>query len=410
MPLPSADVLLRIERLLGIGKQQEALPLLVEYLRSNPSSARAWWLMSLSVTDTKYQVDCLERVIQLDPDNELARERLQMLKNNPSAPVSVNPFTTLEMPGADKFRAAEPVAPAWTTKVDDKSSHAVVDSATIPPAASPEQVEPPVEPPAAPPETPVIPKKSNAKWWVIDGLAVVLLIIVAVFLFIYFRGQQQDRLRTQRDYDLQQTLIVAQTLAGLPTSTPRPTSTGTPTSTPRPTRTTTPAPSITLTYQYTPTRTLRPSGLVGPIIGLFAPDINLTDVVTGHQVTLSQYDGKPVLVFFFATWCPHCNDEIASLISIYQTYNDSDLVVLAISSAENLAVVRDFQSVHQMTFPVLLDPDNVALIAYHVKLLPSHFFITTAGRISYLVSGEMTLDQLKAQVDKLLRVPSTPTP
>ncbi len=411
MPLPSADVLLRIERLLGIGKQQEALPLLVEYLRSNPASARAWWLMSLSVTDTKYQVDCLERVIQLEPDNELARERLLMLKNGPSAPISVNPFTTLEMPDADKFRAAESVAPARTTKVDDQPAHAAVESAAILPAAPAEQEEPPIEPPVVPPGvTAVRPKKSNSKWWVLYSLGAILLLIIAVFLFIYFRGQQQDRLRIQRDYALQQTLIVAQTLAGLPTSTPRPTLTATPTSTPRPTKTTTPAPSITPTYQYTLTRTLRPSGLVGPIIGLFAPEIKLNDVVTGHQVTLSQFDGKPVLIFFFATWCPHCTDEISSIQSISQEYNNSGLVVLAISSAENSTVVRDFQSTHQLTFPVLLDPENVALAAYRVKLLPIHFFITTSGRISYLVSGEMTLDQLKAQVEKLLIVPPTPTP
>ncbi len=51
MTQPTANILLRIERLLSAGKQQEARLLLVEYIKLNPASARAWWLMSLTLTD-----------------------------------------------------------------------------------------------------------------------------------------------------------------------------------------------------------------------------------------------------------------------------------------------------------------------------------------------------------------------
>ena len=57
MTQPPADILQRIERLLRAGKQQEARLLLMEYLKSNPSSARAWWLMSQAVTDLNQQMD-----------------------------------------------------------------------------------------------------------------------------------------------------------------------------------------------------------------------------------------------------------------------------------------------------------------------------------------------------------------
>jgi len=49
MTQPPADILQRIEGLLHAGKQPEARLVLMEYLKSNPSSARAWWLMSQTV-------------------------------------------------------------------------------------------------------------------------------------------------------------------------------------------------------------------------------------------------------------------------------------------------------------------------------------------------------------------------
>jgi hypothetical protein len=111
MTQPAADVLLRIERLLRIGKQQEAQVLLVEYLKVNPFSARAWWLMSLTVPGINQQRDCLERVLRLDPDDELARERLEMLKNQPTLPPSVKPFTMLDLPEVKSELPEEPITP-----------------------------------------------------------------------------------------------------------------------------------------------------------------------------------------------------------------------------------------------------------------------------------------------------------
>jgi hypothetical protein len=63
----SGDKLQQIEVLLKAGDKPEALRLLVDYLRLNPTSPRAWWLMSQAVTDPGQKVDCLERLLQLDP-------------------------------------------------------------------------------------------------------------------------------------------------------------------------------------------------------------------------------------------------------------------------------------------------------------------------------------------------------
>ena len=409
---PPADILLRIERLLRVGKQEEARLLLMEFLRLNPSSARAWWLMSLTITDINQQMDCLERVLLLDPENELARERLEMLKSHPTHMPSVNPFIALEtaeaeMSGVKGSSGDAPASPAWTGPtgaVPASESHQPAPEPAATPASAPEPVL--IEPAQNIP-VPHKPKKASL---FIGVLLAILVICIISSLATYMWIQHQAQIKAAQVHSLQQTLEVAQNLTSIPLLTLIPTWTASPTQTTLPTAILTPTPNFTPTLQYTMNGTLRPSGLVGPVMGLYAPDFSLTDLITSQEVKLAQFDGQPVLIFFFTTVCPHCNNEITVVESIYQTYKDAGLVLLAIDTAEYKTTVEAYRSAHQLTFPILLDPYSIAQSAYRVNVVPRHFFIDTAGRISYIGLGEMTFDELKVQVEKILWLPPTPTP
>jgi peroxiredoxin len=147
------------------------------------------------------------------------------------------------------------------------------------------------------------------------------------------------------------------------------------------------------------------------VVGLYAPDFSLTDLASGQRVTLNQFDGQPVFLFFWATWCPHCNNEIESIETITQTYKDADLVVLTIDASEDPATVSAYRSAHPLlTFPVLLDSDSAVQSAYHVDAIPRHFFVSSNGRIASIRWGEMTLDEMKVQVEAIMRRYPTSTP
>jgi len=81
-----------VEQLLREGKKQEALPLLAGYLQQNPNSAQGWWLLGLTVSDLKRQIECMERVLLIDPTSVLAQVRLEKLREEVSIPPSVPPF------------------------------------------------------------------------------------------------------------------------------------------------------------------------------------------------------------------------------------------------------------------------------------------------------------------------------
>lgn len=81
-----------VERLLKEGRKQEALPLLAGYLQQNPNSAQGWWLLGLTVSDPKQQIECVERVLQIDPTSVLAQVRLEKLREEVSTPSPIPPM------------------------------------------------------------------------------------------------------------------------------------------------------------------------------------------------------------------------------------------------------------------------------------------------------------------------------
>ena len=406
MTQPPVDILLRIERLLDAGRQQEARILLVEYLIQNPASAHAWWLMSLTITDPAQQMDCLKRVLVLDPNNEPARQRLAELTSQPRVLSSVNPFAASGPIGPDEIPSDSLPVPAWAAPDGvvpelDPQQPALEQSASIKPP----------DPGEADGKAPS-PLKTKKKW----GLAFILIIIFFILGISFLSGKfLQQRAQTQAQVQAQTlsrrgTIDVAQILTNLPRPTLIPTWTATPTQTALPTSTSTGTPTPVPTLQYTLTKTPHPSSLIGPVVSLYAPDINLTELATGQQVTLGQFDGQPLLLFFWATWCPHCKNEINSIETIAETYKGAGLVVLAINAAEDPATVGAFQSAHLLTFPILLDPDKAVQALYHVDAIPKHFFVSSSGRIAFIGWGEMTFDEMKVQVDAIMRRYPTATP
>ena len=290
MTEPVADLLLRIERLLHSGRQQEARLLLVDYLKSNPVSVRAWWLMSLAVSEPAQKIDCLQRVLRLDPGNELARGQLEIFQKAPPTPAVVNPFTEPVGSFIEPEPPAEqtPVTPAWAAPV------ATPPESAVPPAqAQPAALEPPGSGEPLPP-VPLTGAQSAPRRKMNPFVIIILLMLLVVGLLLIWSAVQNARQKQQASLATQSNLQMTRDMAGMLTSLPLPTLAPTwtasptaswlPTTTRRPTLTITPSPEFTFTHTPVPT------GLIGPERGLFPPAFSLVDVDTGSLVSLAQFD------------------------------------------------------------------------------------------------------------------------
>lgn len=414
-----ANTLEYAQTLLQEGKKREAQLLLAAYLKRYPTSAEAWWLMSQAVEEEKQIRDCLERVLRLQPGHEQARRRLEELTQpTPPAP-SVRPFIVplddeiIEQAAqqADFLLAQQGTAVPrpWSATREEKS--ALASSEAPAPAPPPDREEEqsfapswaePLSPPSA--ATPPPHKRNSALGWV-SLLVTLCLLLAGGGAFFIQQNQRADQARLAAT----QTMIAY--LASLPRPTLPPTWTPSPPPSPTPSPTPTETPSPTPTLAGTPSPTPIPTTAIGLVTGKYPPDFTLREVSTGAEIRLWDYLGRqPILLVFWATWCPHCQNEMNDLIDIYTTYQAQGLEILAIETGQPVEEVRAFKKNYGLNFPVLSDAEQIVTSEYKISAVPTHFFIGRNRKIVLVVRGRMSKAPLEGQIKNMLRFFPTATP
>jgi peroxiredoxin len=165
-----------------------------------------------------------------------------------------------------------------------------------------------------------------------------------------------------------------------------------------PTKTPTPQPTPTPTATYVP-QTAQP--VEGLQVGNLAPDFTLGST-RDTRVSLSELQGKIVILNFWASWCGYCTIEVPALESIHNEYGPQGVVVLAVNQGENLQTVERFAWNNGIHFTVWLDEDAWAGNIYQVRGIPTTYFIDREGIIQAVHPGTRTREQFVAELEKLL--------
>jgi peroxiredoxin len=137
-----------------------------------------------------------------------------------------------------------------------------------------------------------------------------------------------------------------------------------------------------------------------PTVGHPAPNF-VMELEDGSTAYLRDLAGRPILINFWATWCPPCRQEMPDLVEAYETHKDEGLIVLEVNSAETEAQVADFVEQFGVTAPVVLDTRNEVMSAYRSNGLPATFFIDREGVIQAHWPGfldEATLEELLGKI------------
>lgn len=141
-----------------------------------------------------------------------------------------------------------------------------------------------------------------------------------------------------------------------------------------------------------------------PHKGFQAPEFTLNSF-SGEPYSLSDLRGKPVLVNFWASWCPPCRTEMPAMQTVYDDLKQQGFTILAINTAyqDNIGDATTFAQIHQLTFPLLLDTDGSVANLYEIRSLPTSFFIDPQGNISeVIIGGPMSEALIRIQVEKML--------
>ena len=138
---------------------------------------------------------------------------------------------------------------------------------------------------------------------------------------------------------------------------------------------------------------------VPPTVGLPAPNFTLVDM-DGQPFQLSAFQGKPVVVNFWATWCPPCRAEMPLLEKYAQKYS-KDLVLVGVNQLESHETVHSFIAEFGIHFPIVLDENGVAARLYYTQSYPVTFFISAEGILKAQHRGELNENLLVSYLGTL---------
>ena len=137
--------------------------------------------------------------------------------------------------------------------------------------------------------------------------------------------------------------------------------------------------------------------------GAFLPRFALQDL-DGAERASAEWEGRPRIVNFWATWCPPCRREIPLLIELQAQYGDV-LQVIGIA-IDDMAEVRNYAADTGFNYPVLVGQQNAVALGNAVLTdwigLPFTAFVDASGRIIRVHVGELHREQAQEFLGELL--------
>ncbi|WP_018860695.1 MULTISPECIES: peroxiredoxin [unclassified Thioalkalivibrio] len=134
-----------------------------------------------------------------------------------------------------------------------------------------------------------------------------------------------------------------------------------------------------------------------------APEFTAT-TLDGEEVALSDYEGRPVMISFWATNCPSCVREIPKLIYLHETYAEKGFELLAVAvSYDPINRVEAMREDREMPYRVIHDTEDGMSQAFGgVRLTPTTFVISPSGRIVYQKLGDPDFEQIERHLQRWL--------
>ncbi len=130
-----------------------------------------------------------------------------------------------------------------------------------------------------------------------------------------------------------------------------------------------------------------------------APDFTLP-TLDGATLTLSYILAeKPVVLDFWASWCPHCQANMPNLDALYTDYGDR-IEVIGVNMRESPEKARAFADRLDISYPIVLDAGDVAS-AYGIRYTNTHVLIRQDGTILKVLAGDIGA----AELEELLVLP-----
>ena len=133
------------------------------------------------------------------------------------------------------------------------------------------------------------------------------------------------------------------------------------------------------------------------------PEFAMADI-DGEMRNIKDWDGKVILLNFWATWCPPCLSEIPGFIELQQQYGEQGLQVIGIA-VDNEEAVREYMNEVKINYPIMISEFEATELSSRygnrVGALPYSVIINREGEVSNMITGELSMIKAEKLLEKL---------
>jgi len=133
-----------------------------------------------------------------------------------------------------------------------------------------------------------------------------------------------------------------------------------------------------------------------------APSVEMVDF-DGVDMTLAEYAGTPVVLNFWATWCPFCIAEMPDFQTVSQD-TIGDVAFLGVNIQDDPAAAEAMATETGVTYRLTRDPQGVVYAAFGGIGMPTTVFVDADGMIREVVTGQMSEEQLRSKISEYFAV------
>ncbi|KPL02773.1 MAG: hypothetical protein AMJ73_08280 [candidate division Zixibacteria bacterium SM1_73] len=131
-------------------------------------------------------------------------------------------------------------------------------------------------------------------------------------------------------------------------------------------------------------------------------DFNLPDL-NGKIISLENFRGKVLVINFWATWCPPCEEEVPKLNELNKRYKNEGLVVIGIAlDKDSLNLVEPFVREKRIGYPILMGNEQVLRDMEDFSGVPTTLIVDQKGNIKKKYDGAFDKDDLERILQELL--------
>jgi peroxiredoxin len=139
-------------------------------------------------------------------------------------------------------------------------------------------------------------------------------------------------------------------------------------------------------------------------VGRAAPDF-LLKAPDGSTLRLSDLQGHPVIVNFWATWCTTCRAEMPDVVKTFDAQKASGLQIIGVNLRENDGKVAEYATDHGAGFPMVIDRSGEVARTWRIggpnEGVPSTYFIDSTGVVRKVIFGLLTPKNIGEGIDSI---------